>query len=213
MKRIVPVLIGLTALLTACPQPTPPIDPLTLSFTGTGSTTFKPAATTTLVGLDENNNEVASIGTLSTDGTVNVTITPGMIPTLKTSPIKEFGIAGCTGQPVGPENMTYYYFNRAYLKGTSTSVVPNTFETTPDGIRHHIQNGYLYINQAGRVTGSFQCPDFVGPVEHTLDLKAGWNHVEMRYTYDPSTKKYGNYSQIVATQPNVYTGPWRYINY
>lgn len=191
MKRIVPVLIGLTALLTACPQPTPPVDPTTISFTATGSAPT--AANTQAVPLTTTwGNAQPSVGTLSADKKVNLTLAPALYDTAPEWTLQNWkdGIKDCdTTKFTIEKNARYVAFTNFYYERSDTQdrfMRAGTIVNNSDGTQTVTYYTFWFVKTAGKASGSITC----GTQGNTYDLtlNPGWNVATTTYVRDATTR-------------------------
>lgn len=214
MKRIVPVLIGLTALLTACPQPeTPKPDPTTLTFTGTGSA---PGATNTqAVPLTANFwGTVHTIGTLNADKTVNVTLTPAMYdssPAVTLQTWKQNAGTDCDVSAFNVEKDTRYFsVTDANYESTATQdwfLRAGTITANGNGTDTVQYHSFWYVKAAGKLSGQMTCGTQV--YTYDLNLQPGWNVVAVSYLRDSTTRLIqGAIARKIISTDNKFDSKW-----
>lgn len=222
MKKIILLVPALAAVLASC-NPTETkstVDPLTLSFTGTG--TADRAGTTELTLTNTFNGVTQNIGKLKTDKSVSITITPDMVKAFKPrlfSGWKSNFAKGCDTSNLNiTQGARYYIFAIPDYKDGSAAgyLAMGKYTKNADGTYTQTEHSFWYVDQPATVTGSDTCSISAGYTRNStsnynLTLKPGWNHVQHSYIWNPKTKSTIDDNYTVVDYSNKYDGPW--LNY
>ena len=215
MKKIILMLPALALALASCgPSGSqPPVDPLSLSFTGTGTADWAGNAPITLT--DTFSGVQQNIGTLNPDKSVNITISPDKVRNFKLNSLANYNtFTDCdrSGLKIS-QNANYYDFLSAdFMDGSTKSYLrPGTKIANANGTISYTDHQFWYLDQATTLTGTVKCSN--DNINLNLNLKPGWNHIVETYTYDPTTKMYVNDNMTVADYSNVYNGSWMAYDY
>lgn len=211
MKKFLPLTFA-ALLFTACNPPTT-TDPTTLTFTGTG-TAQNIQAIDTPYSLTNTFNKVSLVvGTLNTDKSVSVSLDPTKITSwVKLSDWKaNMADSGCDVSKLNITTDTAYYIvqNLAFSEGTTNfSLDAGTTTKNSDGTTTYVHHKFFYVKSAGQMTGQATCPDTAGARTFDVQLKPGWNIIDWRDIYNPTTKLFTSYAFTTGAHTNTYNGPW-----
>lgn len=223
MKKIILLVPALAAVLASCntPETKPAVDPLTLSFTGTGTADWAASTDLTLTDTFTSNGVTQTIGTLKADKTVNITITSDQVKAFGTISISNYknSFSKCdTSKLTTTGDAKYYSFTGADFNSGKSYIVPSSSIKNADGSVNWTEDQFWYLDKTSTITGSITCSIATGAssnkvTNYDLNLRPGWNHIQRTYTWNSTTKTAINDKYNVAGYSNTYNGSWDVRDY
>lgn len=216
MKLHATALLGLTVLLTACPQPTPPEpppspNPQTLYVTGKApdAKNFQPVPLVWRENIDR------QIGTMDVLHQVELNLTPELYKTGTNYTLQDWkdalGLLNCDVSKLNVENTRYTKVDLIYFKESVFHYPMWAGTSTPSGAdrEDRVEYTFSYVENEGRMWGSAACSNWRGNLEFDIHLQPGWNIVKGVYAWDPTRwERIGTSTQVTIPTPPRFEVDW-----